>query len=58
MSMKKHAHAQMCLASVFIITKMESNQDVSSEGECVTKMWHIQTANIFLPQTWFSGISN
>ena len=37
----------MFLASVFIITKMESNQDVSSEGECVTKMWHIQTVEYY-----------
>ena len=41
MSMQKHA--QVFLASVFIITQMESNQDVSSVGNCVTKMQHIQT---------------
>ena len=45
MSMQKHA--QVFLASVFIITQMESNQDVSSVGNCVTKMRHIQTVEYY-----------
>ena len=45
--MSKQKHVQMFLASVFIITKMVSNQDVSLVGECVTKMWHIQTVEYY-----------